>query len=128
MKYFKMQNDGTYKWEEKNKQKPVFTPSQTDKNDFIKDVKGSKSLILGGGTQYIGVYDFPDGKDTGLDLTMLRQKGIDITEIEEAQRNLTNKAIQNIQEVNDEMEKIKLEQAIEAQNQVQNQNPTPNSQ
>lgn len=125
MKHFQEKEDGTYEWTEIKKTTPKFTPSQTDKTDFVKDVKGSKSLILGGGTQYIGLYDFPDGRDTGLDLTFLRKKGIDITEVDNMREILQTKAEENIKEVNREIEKIKIQQEINTQEQ---QNQTQNNQ
>lgn len=61
-----------------------FGKSNTDKSFYVPEVANARST-LGSGTmpKTVGVYDFPDGKDTGDRIqTILRQKGLDVAEID----------------------------------------------
>lgn len=66
-----------------------FGTSNTDTSTWRPDI----SLIHAQANSLSGrqlVYDFPDGKDTGESIqTFIRSKGIDITEIESAERRIT---------------------------------------
>lgn len=66
-----------------------FGESNTDTSTWRPDI----SLIHAQSNAMSGrklVYDFPDGKDTGeIIQTFIRSKGIDITEIESAERRVT---------------------------------------
>lgn len=58
--------------------------SNTDKSSYLPDISTTRSFLgSAAGRNVQGVYDFPDGKDTGFVVaTMLRQKGLDPTEID----------------------------------------------
>lgn len=61
-----------------------FGKSNTDKSFFVPEVASARST-LGSGTmpKSVGLYDFPDGKDTGDRIqSILRQKGLDVAEID----------------------------------------------
>lgn len=61
-----------------------FGPSNTDKSFYIPEVSSARSTLGSGVSQNrVGVYDFPDGKDTGQRIqVLLRQKGLDLAEID----------------------------------------------
>lgn len=61
-----------------------FGPSNTDKSFYVPQVATSRSTLGSGVSQNrVGVYDFPDGKDTGDRIqVLLRQKGLDAAEID----------------------------------------------
>lgn len=61
-----------------------FGASNTDKSFYVPNVATARST-LGSGTMSntVGLYDFPDGKDTGDRIqVLLRQKGLDMAEID----------------------------------------------
>lgn len=61
-----------------------FGPSNTDKSFYTPEVVNARSTLGSGVSQKrVGVYDFPDGKDTGERIqVILRQKGLDVAEID----------------------------------------------
>lgn len=124
MKLFMMMNDGTYKWTEYKKIKPVYTKSCVDKTDFAPNTDDVKSCIKGmSGSVRDMMYEFPNGKDNGTSLAMLRMNP-DITEVEEMQKNLQKKAQKNINTITEEIENEKTiaEMQKKAQQQAQQQN------
>lgn len=61
-----------------------FGESNTDRSFYVPDVATARSTLGSGVMSHsVGVYDFPDGKDTGERIqSILRQKGLDMTEID----------------------------------------------
>ena len=55
----------------------------TDKDAYIPTANSLRNNVLGT-LKDRGVYDFEDGKDTGFRNPIMRRKGADITEIDEA--------------------------------------------
>lgn len=80
----------------------ILSPSVVDYSDWrpnidtvsVNDMRGSR-------TPY---YDYPDGKDTGLDLTYLRSPSRDITEIQEMQSKLQKTSDANLSALSKEVE------------------------
>lgn len=60
-----------------------FEESITDKSHFIPMAESVKRLSVGPvSSDTIAVmYDFPDGKDTGMNVPIARKKGVDIAEV-----------------------------------------------
>lgn len=70
-----------------------FGKSCTDKSFFRPDISQTR-VFLGSmmGSNRVGLYDFPDGKDTGETAqTMIRSKGLDITEVDSMLKAQENK-------------------------------------
>lgn len=69
-----------------------FGLSVTDKTSYRPDISSARAFAasVGAGTSgKVGVYDFPDGKDTGDTLmTFLRSKALDVTEIDQVMNQL----------------------------------------
>lgn len=69
-----------------------FGLSVTDKTSYRPDISSARAFAgsVGVGTSSrVGVYDFPDGKDTGETLmTFLRSKSLDVTEIDQVMNDL----------------------------------------
>lgn len=60
-----------------------FGSSNTDKSFFRPDISSARALVAGSASDRLGLYDFQDGKDTGDRIqVILRQKGLDPTEID----------------------------------------------
>lgn len=61
-----------------------FGESNTDKSFFRPDISQTRAFLGSQvGSNRVGLYDFPDGKDTGETAqTAIREKGLDITEID----------------------------------------------
>lgn len=61
-----------------------FGSSNTDKSFYVPEVASARSTLGSGvSPNRVGVYDFPDGKDTGDRIqVLLRQKGLDLAEID----------------------------------------------
>lgn len=78
-----------------------FGASNTDKTFFRPDVSSARAKLgslIAQGNSKVGVYDFPDGKDTGQSLmTFLRNKSLDQTEIDSAYERLKN-YVDNLQQ------------------------------
>lgn len=89
------------------------------------------------GSSFKGLFDFSDGVDTGLDLTYLRKRGIDQTEIDafaERLQNLTAEQVRDLQTkiAYDEIAKERKKQIKEASSALQselsnNQSSNPSS-
>lgn len=72
-----------------------FGESNTDKSFFRPDISSARSLVAGSASDRVGVYDFQDGKDTGDRIqVILRQKGLDLTEIDKIGEILQNRSDQ----------------------------------
>lgn len=92
---------------------PLYVPpsdygeSATDKASYRPDISSARSFAgsIGSGTSsQVGVYDFPDGKDTGRTIqTFLRNRGLDVTEIEAASTWLKDNAQKLVDEDNEKM-------------------------
>lgn len=67
-----------------------FGESNTDKSFYRPDISSARALAgSAGGSTRVGKYDFEDGKDTGDTIqTVLRMKGLDITEIDTLQQRI----------------------------------------
>lgn len=68
-----------------------FGLSVTDKTSYRPDISSARAFAssVGVGSNRVGVYDFPDGKDTGETLmTFLRSKSLDVTEIDQVMNDL----------------------------------------
>lgn len=63
---------------------PDFGESNTDKSFFRPDISQTRAFLGSQmGSNRVGLYDFPDGKDTGETAqTVIRSKGLDITEVD----------------------------------------------
>lgn len=61
-----------------------FGESNTDKSFFRPDISQTRAFLGSQmGSNRVGLYDFPDGKDTGETAqTAIRSKGLDITEVD----------------------------------------------
>lgn len=72
-----------------------FGSSNTDKSFFRPDISSARALVAGSASDRIGLYDFQDGKDTGDRIqVILRQKGLDPTEIDKIGNILQNRSDQ----------------------------------
>lgn len=65
-----------------------FGDSVTDKSKYKPNVPLYSQVTSDARLPSNLVYDFPDGKDTGLDLTPLRNKSLDVVEISALKRSL----------------------------------------
>lgn len=90
-----------------------FGESNTDKTYFRPDVSSSRaSLASQIGSDRAGVYDFPDGKDTGDTIqTLLRSQGLDRTEVDRI-----GAMIQSTIDNKKELDKSKLEKELSKTN------------
>lgn len=81
--------------------------SVTDKASYRPDISSARAFAgsVGVGTSSkVGVYDFPDGKDNGMTIqTFLRNRGLDITEIDAASNWLKDNAQKLVDEDNKKM-------------------------
>lgn len=86
-----------------------FGESNTDKTYFRPDVSLARaSLASQVGSDKVGVYDFPDGKDTGDTIqTLLRSQGLDKTEVDRI-----GAMIQSTIDNKKELDKTKLEKEL----------------
>lgn len=92
---------------------PLYIPpsdygeSATDKSSYRPDISSARAFAgsVGAGTSSkVGVYDFPDGKDTGMTIqTFLRNRGLDVTEIDAASNWLKDNAQKLVDEDNKKM-------------------------
>lgn len=72
-----------------------FGESNTDKSFFRPDISSARALVAGSANDRVGLYDFQDGKDTGDRIqVILRQKGLDPTEIDKIGEILQNRSDQ----------------------------------
>lgn len=97
--------------------------SNTDKSSYVPDISTTRSF-LGSvtGRNVQGLYDFPDGKDTGFVVaTMLRQKGLDPTEIDKIGEIITAH-VESLKSKDrqDELDKIKQQTTDEIMDYVTN--------
>lgn len=69
-----------------------FGESNTDRSTYKPDVSLVRAFLgSGGNTKKHFLYDYPDGKDDGQTIkTFLRQPGLDITEVETAEKVMTS--------------------------------------
>lgn len=81
--------------------------SATDKASYRPDISSARAFAgsIGAGTSSnVGVFDFPDGKDNGMTIqTFLRNRGLDITEIDSASNWLNDNAQKLVDEDNEKM-------------------------
>lgn len=89
----------------------IFTPSVVDFSDWRPNIDTVSSLDLRGSNR-TPLYDYPDGKDNGLDLTYLRSPSRDITEIDEMKNKLSKSVDSGMKELN---EAIKEELTIQSE-------------
>lgn len=92
---------------------PLYIPpsdygeSATDKTSYRPDISSARAFAgsVGAGTSSnVGVFDFPDGKDNGMTIqTFLRNRGLDITEIDSASNWLKDNAQKLVDEDNKKM-------------------------
>lgn len=88
-----------------------FGASKVDKSSFRPTV--DEARIVAGQSVLnprVGLYDFPDGKDTGLRLTMLRDKSADRTEIDFVKSKIEAKINQDSDKASEQLKK-EVEQA-----------------
>lgn len=67
--------------------------------DISKWIPGSDSPHTNNGSQFSPLYDFPDGKDTGIDLSYTRQPGLDITEVDAIAKSLSSDVMNKVKEL-----------------------------
>lgn len=92
---------------------PLYIPpsdygeSGTDKTSYRPDISSARAFAgsVGVGTSSnVGVFDFPDGKDNGMTIqTFLRNRGLDLTEINSAFNWLKDNAQKLVDEDNKKM-------------------------
>ncbi|MEM1986748.1 MAG: hypothetical protein QXQ24_08430 [Nitrososphaeria archaeon] len=77
-----------------------YDESLTDKSHFIPMAESVKRLAVGPMSADIvaTIYDFPDGKDTGMRVPLNRKKGVDIAEVSNEIRTSQNKIKEQLQE------------------------------
>lgn len=86
-----------------------FGKSNTDKSFFRPDISSARALVAGSASDRVGLYDFQDGKDTGDRIqVILRQKGLDPTEIDKIGEILQNRSDQFSDEDRSELERQAL--------------------
>lgn len=67
-----------------------FGESNTDTSTWKPDVSSIRAFLGNPNNKKKMLYDFPDGKDTGETVqTFIRSKGLDITEVETAEKRIT---------------------------------------
>lgn len=97
--------------------------SNVDKSSYVPDISTTRSFLgSASGRNVQGVYDFPDGKDTGFIVaTMLRQKGLDLTEIDMIGK-IISAHVDSLKEKDkqDELDKIKQQTTDEIMDYVTN--------
>lgn len=89
----------------------IFSPSVVDFSDWRPNIDTVSTLDLRGSNR-TPLYDYPDGKDSGLDLTYLRSPSRDITEIDEMKNKLSKSVDSGMKELN---EAIKEELTIQSE-------------
>lgn len=97
--------------------------SNTDKSSYLPDISTTRSFLGSAtGRNVQGVYDFPDGKDTGFVVaTLLRQKGLDPTEIDKIGEIITSHVDSlKAKDKQDELDKIKKQTTDEIMDYVTN--------
>lgn len=82
----------------------TFDDSCVDKTKFRPNVNDVHNYT--GGTNNIPLYDFEDGKDTGLRLGSLRSNGADITELKRSEALLKQNVENQKSILNQEVEKV----------------------
>lgn len=74
-----------------------FGKSNTDKSTYRPDISVARAQA--GMSNKTLLYDFSDGKDTGETVqTYIRQKGLDVTEVDAAMQRLNNNFNENVKE------------------------------
>lgn len=83
------------------------SPSVTDKSSYQPNIDHlhQSPIINGGSGSRSPLYDFEDGKDTGVRLYQLRDPSADVTEIQETQKKLKKAADSDTKEANEILEK-----------------------
>lgn len=91
-------------------------PSVTDKSHYRPNAP-SYARVDGSGR--VGLFDFPDGEDTGIDLSYLRKRGIDQTEIDAYTERLKNLSKEQLDQLKYEaaQEIIEKSKKLEKENQ-----------
>lgn len=89
-----------------------FGVSCTDKSFFRPDISQTRAFLGSQmGSDRVGLYDFPDGKDTGETAqTLIRAKGLDITEVDSMLKAQESKIKLEIasQQADEEIKKDKM--------------------
>lgn len=80
--------------------------SQTDKSNYRPNVPLYSQIEANKAMPSNLVYDFPDGKDTGLNLTPLRDKSLDITEVQQIKNALQKSVDKQEKAIKDEMNRV----------------------
>lgn len=83
--------------------------SVVDKTNWSPEAELSVNSPFGGSPR-VGLYDFPDGEDTGLDLTGLRNPSLDIVDVDNIRKSLDKKAKADIEAIKAEMSAEELSQ------------------
>lgn len=98
-----------------------FGESNTDKKYFRPDISKARATLgaMASGSNRVGVYDFPDGKDTGMTLqTALRNQGFDRTEFDYAyevlKSSIEQKKRETLENVGNEKERKKQEKLYDS--------------
>lgn len=113
------QPDGSLKLDWIDKPVVNYGESVTDKSKYKPNVPLYSQIDFNKGMPDNLCYDFPDGKDTGLDLTPLRNKSLDITEIADIKRSLEASTKRQKKAIDDEVDKLLKEQSESKQSQAQ---------
>lgn len=85
-----------------------FDDSLADKR-YFEPVRESVKNIPSGSLSDSGLYDFPNGKDNGMQVPISRKKGVDIAEVSQSVRKDTEKVrskIKEQQEINEVQKQI----------------------
>lgn len=97
---YKSWNRNKNKWETIKIEEENFGKSRTDRSKYRPNV----SSLTGaeGATDIKGEYDFKDGKDDGSTNYLLRNKGLDIVELQERAEKITGESkdfMENLEEI-----------------------------
>ena len=111
--------------------KSSYTISMGNYGDSVVDKSKFRPTLVnnGSGRRVVGtsrspVYDFEDGKDTGIRFGVIRNLGADITEVD-AVKNILERTVNNQikvseKKLNDTLEKIEAQQQQQQQQQKKN--------
>lgn len=104
------QEDGSLKVDKVPIKTYSFGKSQSDKSKYRPNVPLYSQIDFNKGLPSNLVYDFPDGNDTGLDLTPLRNKSLDITEIKQIKDSLQKSVDRQKKAIDDEVDSLLKQQ------------------
>lgn len=82
-----------------------FGASKVDKSSFRPTVDEARIVAGQSLSSRVGLYDFPDGNDNGLRLTMLRDKSADRTEIDFVKSKIEAKINKDSEKASEELKK-----------------------